>query len=92
MTLNCGHVFCQFCINQWKEKCKKSGFTCPNCRVPIQNQNRSLHIENLISSLYNDIDESIKADREKLIQERKAEIAKAENDKTKNNGQNQQQR
>ena len=79
MSLNCGHVFCQFCINQWKEKCsKKSDFTCPNCREPVKSQNRSLHLENLISSLFADVEDSIKEERKILIQERQDEIKKAE--------------
>ena len=82
VTLNCGHVFCEFCINQWKDKVKKkSDFTCPNCRIAITSQSRSLQLENLISALYRDIDESIAKDREALIAERKAENERAQNDK-----------
>ena len=80
VTLNCGHVFCEFCINQWKDKVKKkSDFTCPNCRIAITSQSRSLQLENLISALYRDIDESISKDREALIAERKAESERAKN-------------
>ena len=84
VTLNCGHVFCEFCINQWKDKVKKQkDFTCPNCRVQITSQSRSLQLENLISALYRDIDESIAKDREELIKERKAESETAIKDKNK---------
>ena len=87
MSLNCGHVFCEFCINQWKDKCSKNtAFTCPNCRQPITSQTRSLHLENLISSLYQDVDESIKDEREKLVKYRKEEIAKAAQEKAKGTG------
>ena len=89
MSLNCGHVFCEFCISQWKDKCSKnSAFTCPNCRQPITSQSRSLHLENLIGSLYQEIDESIKEEREKLVKDRKDEIAKAAQEKAKGTGKN----
>ena len=78
VTLNCGHVFCEFCINQWKDKVKKAkDFTCPNCRVEITSQTRSLQLENLISALYRDIDPAIAKEREDLIKERKAEMENA---------------
>ena len=84
MTLNCGHVFCQFCITQWERRCdKKPDFTCPNCRQPITSFSRSMQLENLISAIYRDIDESLSKERENLIQERKAEIEKAEKEKKK---------
>jgi hypothetical protein len=84
MTLSCGHVFCQFCIGEWEAKCgKKSNFTCPNCRQPVISFTRSLHLENLISALYRDIDDSIAQEREQLIKERQAEIEKAKMDKAK---------
>jgi len=78
MALNCGHVFCQFCIKQWEWRVKtKKDFTCPNCRVLITSQSQSKHIENLISALYRDIDETLSKEREDLIQERKLEMEKA---------------
>ena len=78
MALNCGHVFCQFCIKQWEWRVKtKKDFTCPNCRVLITAQNQSKHIENLISAIYRDIDETLSKEREDLIQERKLEMEKA---------------
>ena len=78
MALNCGHVFCQFCIKQWEWRVKtKKDFTCPNCRVLITAQNQSKHIENLISAIYRDIDETLSKEREDLIKERKLEMEKA---------------
>ena len=78
MALNCGHVFCQFCIKQWEWRVKtKKDFTCPNCRVLITSQSRSMHIENLISALYRDTDESLFKERQTLIEERKQEMEKA---------------
>ena len=92
MTMNCGHVFCQYCIAQWESKCvppkkgKKSDFTCPNCREKITTQSRSLQIENLIVALFRDVDEALVKDREKLIQERKVEMEQAaKSDKKKKN-------
>ena len=78
MALNCGHVFCQFCVTQWESRAKtKKDFTCPNCRVLITVQSRSMHIENLISAIYRDVDETLSKEREDLIYERKLEIEKA---------------
>ena len=73
-TLNCGHVYCKYCIDQWKIKCRSGGFTCPNCRSKITGQSRSLHLENLIESLFKDVDQSIKEEREMLLNERKGEM------------------
>ena len=82
MTLNCGHVFCQFCIAQWESKCaKKKNFTCPNCRESISTFSRSLQLENLIVALFRDVDESLLKDRETLIEERKVEMEKAAKEK-----------
>ena len=78
MALNCGHVFCQFCIKQWEWRVKtKKDFTCPNCRVLITSQTRSMHIENLISALYRDIDETLSKERNVLIEERRREMENA---------------
>ena len=80
MTLNCGHVYCQYCLENWKTECKKKphtvGFTCPNCRSKITTTIRSLHLDNLVNAIYRDVDGELKRDREELIQNRKAEQEK----------------
>lgn len=81
MTLNCGHVFCQYCIKQWESKCiKKTDFTCPNCRQSILTFTRAMHLENLIDAVYRETDENLAKERQQLIQERKMEMEKAENE------------
>lgn len=77
MSLNCGHVYCQYCIESWKRECmKNSEFSCPNCRSKVTTTIRSLHLDNLVNSIYRDADEELKKDREELIQNRKAEQEK----------------
>ena len=70
LSLNCGHAFCQWCINQWKLK-SKNNFDCPICREPITILSRAWALENLISSWYKDnMNENIKKERTKLIHDR----------------------
>ena len=53
VTLNCGHMFCQFCINQFELEVKTNkDFNCPNCKIPITSQTRCRQIENLITAIY----------------------------------------
>jgi len=77
VTLNCGHIFCQFCINQFELEVKTNkDFNCPNCKIPITSQTRCRQIENLITAIYSDVDESLFKEREALIEERKKTIWK----------------
>ena len=69
LSLNCGHAFCQWCINQWKAS-SKNNFDCPICREPITILSRAWALENLILSWYKDMNENIKKERSKLIQDR----------------------
>jgi len=73
LSLNCGHVYCQFCIDQWKSTCtaRKGAFTCPNCRQVITNTTKSIHLQNLIESLYADASQDIKTERQQVVAERK---------------------
>jgi len=84
MSLSCGHVFCQFCINQWKKTCTAAGkqvghqlqpvLTCPNCRQAITiTPTKSIQIQNIIESLYrsNEASPEVKAERSLVIDERK---------------------
>ena len=77
VTLNCGHIFCQFCISQFELEVKTNkDFNCPNCKIPITSQIRCRQIENLITAIYSDVDESLSKEREALIEERKKRIWK----------------
>ncbi len=41
VSLNCGHLFCKPCVDQWKKKSKSLEShkpTCPICRRPIKMQ------------------------------------------------------
>jgi len=73
MTVNCGHVFCGRCLNEWKHKCPTQMANCPLCRTEIKDSNRSLYLENLIDLLFTvDVDEQVEKKRQALILERKA--------------------
>ena len=71
VALNCGHVYCNFCIDQWKAKCQSGHFNCPNCRAKITSVNRSLYLENILEAFFNDVEEDAKKEREALVAERK---------------------
>ena len=75
MALGCGHVYCRHCLEQWEVNCGNcfGKFNCPNCRQPITQFNKSLQLDNLISSLYNGLSETLQKDRENLVKERKTE-------------------
>lgn len=80
LSLDCGHVYCQFCIFQWEKTCagKADGLTCPNCRQKVTNTTKALQINNLIEAIYSEADPRLKAERQQIIQERKADAEKAE--------------
>merc|ERR1712223_7345 len=67
-TINCGHTFCEFCINTWKE----SKNECPMCRAKIKSQvpNKSLdrYIEEAIQNF---MDEEFKDQRKRHLEDRK---------------------
>merc|ERR1712079_169777 len=68
VTLNCGHIFCQFCLNQFQlEVKKKEDFKCPNCKVLITSQTRCRQIENLINAIYSDVAECLYIESVALI-------------------------
>lgn len=47
---NCGHYFCNDCINQWKDVFKKA--TCPICRKDLVPKPRMIPLDNeMIQSL-----------------------------------------
>ena len=61
-TLNCGHIYCGICINEWS----KRSSICPTCRAEVISKSPLLIIQKLIS-LHNEI---------KRIHERKRNVRK----------------
>ena len=76
MTLGCGHVYCKHCINEWEANCGNcfAKFNCPNCRHPITQFNKSLHLDNLITSLYEGESKEYQNERAELIEARRKEV------------------
>ncbi|XP_070705402.1 E3 ubiquitin-protein ligase rnf8 isoform X2 [Pempheris klunzingeri] len=71
VILNCAHSFCCHCINQWRKKKDE----CPICRQSIQSQTRCLALDNCINSMVENLSLDMKARRQTLITERKADSA-----------------
>jgi hypothetical protein len=73
MTLPCGHVFCSFCLGQWKKKCFSGHYDCPNCRHKIGKEKvtPNLYLENLITSWTKELGPNMLQEREKAIALRK---------------------
>jgi hypothetical protein len=71
----CGHVFCQYCLAQWKKQCQQRQYDCPNCRQKVGRDKitRNLYLENLITSWTKELGPDMLAAREKAIEERKGE-------------------
>lgn len=71
VILNCAHSFCCYCINQWRKKKNE----CPICRQSIQSQTRCLALDNCIDRMVDNLSLDMKARRQTLITERKADPA-----------------
>ncbi|KAK3792245.1 hypothetical protein RRG08_007325 [Elysia crispata] len=71
-SLNCAHVFCKLCINQWM-KVKKE---CPNCRAPITSQMQALALDSYIDRMVEQLNDDLKQRRKELLEIRKAEQEK----------------
>lgn len=71
-VINCGHTFCEECIEVWKTK-QSNGSTCPICRKEIimtsTNQALDACIERFIDNFY---PEAAKVTRTELVSERTA--------------------
>jgi len=80
---NCGHIFCEDCIQKWTE----IGKTCPICRVYIIQQipinDLDYHIEKCVEYFMGD---ATKDERLKLQKERKLEKDKREKIKLQSRG------
>ena len=79
MTLGCGHVYCKHCINEWEINCGNcfAKFNCPNCRQPITQFNKSLHLDNLITSLYEGESKEYQNERAELLEARRQEVLRS---------------
>ncbi|XP_068198719.1 E3 ubiquitin-protein ligase rnf8 isoform X2 [Antennarius striatus] len=71
VILNCAHSFCCHCIQQWRKKKDE----CPMCRQPIKSQTRCLALDNCIDGMVENLSLDMKARRQTLISERKADSA-----------------
>ncbi|GFS10006.1 E3 ubiquitin-protein ligase RNF8 [Elysia marginata] len=71
-SLNCAHVFCKLCINQWM-KVKKE---CPNCRTPITSQMQALALDSYIDRMVENLNDDLKQRRAELLEIRKVEQMK----------------
>ena len=76
--LPCQHVFCSFCLLQWKKKCTSGHYDCPNCRQKIGKEkvHPNRYLENLISSWMEELGPEHLKQREDVIQERKDQEVK----------------
>ncbi|XP_065207174.1 uncharacterized protein LOC135836327 isoform X2 [Planococcus citri] len=68
---NCNHVFCSFCLQEWKKKQKK----CPFCRGPLSKEVRAVIIDDYITSFMKLLSEKMYAERMKVISDRTAKKA-----------------
>uniref|UniRef100_UPI003AB082EE E3 ubiquitin-protein ligase rnf8 isoform X2 n=1 Tax=Centroberyx gerrardi TaxID=166262 RepID=UPI003AB082EE len=71
VILNCAHSFCFHCIKEWRKRKDE----CPICRQVIQSQTRCLALDNCIDSMVDNLSLDMKARRQTLITERKANPA-----------------
>lgn len=71
MLLNCNHVFCQYCLNQWKRNKRE----CPVCRTQITSESRFPFIDNAIESMISQLSEESQIKRKELVSQR-AELVK----------------
>ena len=76
MQMPCGHVFCQFCLSDWKKECSNKPFVCPNCRHKVQRDKvvPNIYLENLIQSWTKALGPETLKERERVLEERKGEI------------------
>ena len=67
-TLNCGHTFCQYCIDKWRSQ-KKS--TCPLCRTEIKQIVEVKTLDQFVDKMYGSfMTEDGRAERTSLQEER----------------------
>ena len=72
-SLNCGHIYCKYCLNGWREQCENDTdmeLSCPTCRAKIKTEERNLFMENLISTMLSESSAKMRDDREQIINTR----------------------
>ena len=77
-SLNCGHIYCKFCLNAWRKQCDNDGameLNCPTCREHIQTEDHNLSMENLIDAMVGETTNKMKDERRDLIEQRKEKKA-----------------
>ena len=77
-SLNCGHIYCKFCLNAWRKQCDNDGameLNCPTCREHIQTEDHNLSMENLIDAMVGEATIKMKDERRDLIEQRKEKKA-----------------
>merc|ERR1719167_29389 len=82
VSLNCGHTYCWLCLAQWRRSSGDLTRTtrgdlgsCPQCRVPVQHENRVYAIDQMIEALLGQLGPEKTEERAKAIAERKDEEA-----------------
>ena len=73
-SLNCGHIYCKFCLSAWRKQCdndESMELNCPTCREKIQTEDHNLPMDNLIDAMIREATKRMKEDRSELIKQRK---------------------
>ncbi|KAH9489521.1 hypothetical protein Btru_037382 [Bulinus truncatus] len=74
-SLNCSHIYCKLCINQWMKVRKE----CPVCREKITSQMQNLSLDSYIDKMVEQLSEELKTRRKELIEQRKVDQDKFDN-------------
>lgn len=69
VTTNCGHNFCEFCIDRWSWQ--KENPVCPTCNEKITYKSRNVTLKNIIESYEKTLSKEEKEDRLQAIEEQK---------------------
>ena len=72
MALECGHKFCQYCIERWQSRAPGGELNCPNCRKKVTAFHPDITVDNLIESLFRDLSDQQQKDRRDTIEERQS--------------------
>ena len=66
VALSCSHIFCSFCIEQWRKKAHR----CPICRNMILDRSPQNVLENVIDKVVSTMDEDSRKRRSDVIKDR----------------------